>query len=408
MIKEIYTIEDCLELLAGLTEGPKMKIESSDATIMYSVAKQVFGGTALTDRQFVLMQEKLQTYKQQFTSLDYNFDFAVNNLRSSLREIDRARWIRPVEVEDQIYIGVRFTFNKKLISAMEAISNIEERKLYDKVEKTHYFILNETNLYKVISELKNKSFEIDSELQRRYDILEMMNNNKNDYIPGIYGFKLKNLHTKAINYMISFIGEPNIDNLAMYKDRDNLFGIKHFDDTDLNISINKLTTLSQKIVKRTHDSILVDSAEHSFNRLAESLLELNRYPLLVCLNDITDIDNLQQVHSAFKNIFNDEDSCILYRKENNSLENKKFNQYIKDNNLNNLLAINSKIVYTNVNKMSKTLLKSSWRPQAAILMGSIRSTKIDAYLQELDLVIHYDTDISPFKKYGTAQVIEKI
>ena len=91
-----------------------------------------------------------------------------------------------------------------------------------------------------------------------------------------------------------------------------------------------------------------------------------------------------------------------------ALENKKFNQYIKDNNLNNLLAINSKIVYTNVNKMSKTLLKSSWRPQAAILIGSIRSTKIDAYLQELDLVIHYDTDISPFKKYGTTQVIEKI
>jgi hypothetical protein len=58
--------------------------------------------------------------------------------------------------------------------------------------------------------------------------------------------------------------------------------------------------------------------------------------------------------------------------------------------------------------MSKTLLKSSWRPQAAILMGSMRSTKIDAYLQELDLVIHYDTDISPFKKYGTTQVIEKI
>jgi hypothetical protein len=37
-------------------------------------------------------------------------------------------------------------------------------------------------------------------------------------------------------------------------------------------------------------------------------------------------------------------------------------------------------------------------------MGSVRSTKIDAYLQELDLVIHYDTDISPFKKYGTSVV----
>ena len=58
--------------------------------------------------------------------------------------------------------------------------------------------------------------------------------------------------------------------------------------------------------------------------------------------------------------------------------------------------------------MSKTLLKSKWAPQAAILMDSVRSTKIDAYLQDLDLVIHYDTDISPFKKYPTVPTIEKI
>ena len=41
-------------------------------------------------------------------------------------------------------------------------------------------------------------------------------------------------------------------------------------------------------------------------------------------------------------------------------------------------------------------------------MGSIRSTKIDAYLNELDLVIHYDTDVSPFTRYGSTEKIEKL
>jgi hypothetical protein len=402
------TIESYLELLTGLTGNNTFTMQSSDRTILNSIARQVHKGVGLTDRQYEVVKEKLLSYADQFIALEYPIHDAVKNTRIPIRQIDRARWIRTAIIKDQLYIGVRFTFNKRLISALEALYNIEEKRLYDKVEKIHYFIFNEINLHKVISELKEKSFEIDSELQERYNLLEMMHNNKNNYIPGIYGLKLQNLHAKAIDYMISSIGEPDIDNLAIYKDRDQLFGIKHFDTDDLNNSINKLTTLSQKIVKRTRPHILVNSREYTFDRLAESMLELNRYPLLIVLNDDTDFSSLQTVHYSFRNIFSNDDFCTLYRKENDVAENIEFNQYIKDNNLNNPLAINSKIVYTSINKMSKTLLKSSWRPQAAILMGSMRSTKIDAYLQELDLVIHYDTDISPFKKYGTTQVIEKI
>ena len=37
-----------------------------------------------------------------------------------------------------------------------------------------------------------------------------MKNNKDDYIPGVYNLKLKNLNNKAINHIISAIGEsPN-------------------------------------------------------------------------------------------------------------------------------------------------------------------------------------------------------
>ena len=56
----------------------------------------------------------------------------------------------------------------------------------------------------------------------------MMNNNKKNYVPGIYSLKLKNLHAKAIDYAISTIGSPDVDNLAMYKDRDQLLGIDTF------------------------------------------------------------------------------------------------------------------------------------------------------------------------------------
>ena len=414
---KLITIEDCIEALAGTHEHIvcSKEIESSDKSLIYSLARQTVNGTAYTDRQHELAISKATHYKSILEEVDIDVTTSVTQLRMPLRSIDRSRWIKLKNIEQSLitfnkpeeqYIAVRFSFQKKLISALE---NINSKPIhYDKINKTHYFEYNERTLHNVVSALTNKGFEIQPELQERYEILEMMNNNKKNYVPGIYSLKLKNLHAKAIDYAISTIGSPDVDNLAMYKDRDQLLGITHFDEDDLNNSIRKLTTLSQKIVKRTSSNILINSDEHVFDRVAESILELNRYPLLVVLNDETELENLQKVHQSFRNIFSNDDFCSLYRKENISQGNTEFNEYIKQNKLNNSLAIKSKVVYTSINKMSKVMLKSEWRPQAAILMGSRRSTKVDQFLQELDLVIHYDTDVSPFRKFSSLQVIEKI
>ena len=107
-------------------------------------------------------------------------------------------------------------------------------------------------------------------------------------------------------------------------------------------------------------------------------------------------------------IFSDDSFCTLYRKDNNNQENIAFNQYIKDNKLNNSLDYNSKVVYTTINKMSKTIIKSNWKPQAAILMGSVRQNpSISAYLSEVDLVIHYDTDLTPWQ-FSSRETIERL
>ena len=47
-------------------------------------------------------------------------------------------------------------------------------------------------------------------------------------------------------------------------------------------------------------------------------------------------------------------------------------------------------------KLVKTLLKGNWRPKSALVFGCTRQVKIKTYLDELDLVMYYDTDTSPF------------
>ena len=54
-------------------------------------------------------------------------------------------------------------------------------------------------------------------------------------------------------------------------------------------------------------------------------------------------------------------------------------------------------MYINNNKIPKPLLASEWKPSTVLLYGSKRTNmKLDPYVNECDLVIHYDSDSTPF------------
>lgn len=403
------TVEDCLEALFNFNNTNfNFSIDSSDYNILSSLARQVFRQTPLTDRQYELSIKKCVEYKEQFVDNNIlNVEEAVQNLRMPLRELDRSRWIKLADYKDQVtYIAVRFIFNKKLISAIESIRVNDPHAEYDKKNKIHYFSYNEKNLYNIVNLLKNKNFDIDEDILEKYELIKDMENNKDKHIPGIYGFKLQNLNSKAFDYIVSDIGLPDKDSLALFKDRQQMYALEHFDEDVLDQSINQLTTLSQKIVRRNHSTIFINNKEYSFNTIAESFLELFRFPLLIILDKDNDFDNLIESYNTFKYILSDESFSVMYRKENSTADNQKFNNYIKSFNLNNTLDNNPKVVYINKDKFPKTLLKTPWKPIAAIMFGSTRmtNTKLQSYLNDIDLVIHYDSDISPFIRNN----IEKI
>lgn len=393
------TIEDLLEILAGLQGQSKMQIDRSDHNLLYSLAKQVFKGTGLTDRQYEVSKEKVLKYKDQFTALEYNVDLAVDSLRIPLREIDRSRWIKIVEVKDSVRIAVRFVFQKKLISKIEELKKIADDPYYDAENKTHYFQFNEHNAYEIVSIFKDCSgFEIENELMEYYNKLQNMKNNKKDYLPGIYGLSLKNLHEKSLEFAISSVGTPDLDNLCRFYDQRERLGLYHFDDADLTTSMRQLTPLSQKIVNRSKFQIIVDPNTYTVQQLAESVLELYRFPLLITLTEKNCYDDLIKFHRAFDGIIPNESCSVMFRLDNS--DGADFNNYIRRNNLNNTVDENTKIVYINNNKIPKPLLKSNWNPCAAIstYSGYSGASKVDTLFDMLDLVIHYDSDGSPWKR----------
>jgi len=395
------SIEDCLELLVGLQEDPtkKFKVISEDYSVLTSIGRQVFKGVGLTDRQYELVKTKLLAYQDMF---DHNLTESFTTLRIPLRELNREKTIKIVSMHDDetiLYIAVKFIFNKKLLTSIERVKQAVDGHChtYDSIEKVHYFLFNEHNAFAVVKNFKNNNFEIQPELLTYYNKVEIMNNNEEDHIPGIYSFKLKNLTDKAINFMVSSIGKPSKENLAIYNDRKEQLGLYHFEQEELENSLNALTVLSKKIVTRKLYTVLISPEKYPIERVIESLLELNRFPLLVILPNDNSLDGLIAVHSGLTNIFFNEDISVLFRVDNDTGRN--FNEYIKTNKLNNPIDSNTKVVYINTNKFPKPLLKSNWIPSAVLTIGSQRmNTKVNDYISPMDLVIHYDTDITPFTR----------
>lgn len=405
MKNDANTIEDLLEILAGFKDQAKLQIETTDATIMHSIARQVLKGTALTDRQFALMQEKLQTYRDQFVALEYDFDRAVDTLRQPLRHIDRSKYIKVVktneafsnvpyepQMENWSWIKVRFPFSKSLIMKINNISRLEGYG-HSKGSHEHHFLLNDYNILKVLDQFIESKFEIDEQLLERYKIIKKISNKPENYIPGIYNTEIKNVDKNIISEMESVIGPLTEDTLINYIDRHRQFGIQKITHDIKN------TYLLTEVATRKECAYVSNPEVQKLDKILDVIVELDRFPLLVCINDVDPESQLAEFYNYFKNFIPSEQQSVLFRTDN--FKNPEFNQFVKQNKLNNWVDNTSKIVYINTNKLPKVLLKSTFKPITAITIGSFFNRIVDSYIREnCDLIVYRDKGVSPIRRYS--------
>ena len=403
-------IEDYLELFVGLHKEQKafkFFATKNDEVLMFSLGRQVMRGISLTDRQYELAKRKLLEYKEQFEVYGFDsFKDDLESLRMPLRQIDRQKLIYLKELNDIKYIAVKFPFSKKMIKHIDFLQKIQPKKNYDSKSKTHFIEFNEKNLFDIVTRFQDCNFEIEEDIKNYYGILKTMDDNKEENAPGIYGFKIKNLHSKAIDYAISAIGEPSTDNLVAYKDRENLLGLKHFDNIELQKAVNNLQPLTKRIMSRENSIVFIDDKEYTFNNIVESILELYRFPVLIVLPKDNEYDLLSHTYDSFRNIIPNESISVLFRLDNDNEDGRDFNKFVKQNHLNSPLDKHTKIVYVSNNKIPKPLVASDWYPELGLVLKNFRLMRnLQTYIDNIDLVIHYDNVHLP---WGSNRKIDKI
>lgn len=400
------TYEDCIEVLSGIQDNiysNKFTIDRSDKSLIQSLAIQTHRGIAYTDRQLELVKTKINLYAEQLQSANINIDKL--DLRMPLRSIDRSKYVKIIEENDKKYIRIRFPFQKKLIVDLDKLKNTLYQNYNIQYIKhdthEHDFEFHERSVNEILAVFMKKDFVIDQELIDYNTQVEKLLGNKDQYLPGIYNNKIKNIPESSINYIKNTYGEPTTDRLYLYKDRRYKLGLHAFNEPIIKENYKSLSSLTPKIVERTRSNIFVNSNNYKFSSIVESILELNRFPLLVVLPEQESYDLLSTVYESFKNIVEPQDCSVMFRLDNNCTDHESFNMFVKDKKLNNPVAQNTKIVYTSGSKITKPLVKSKWQAETVLCYGSHRHTsKVQAYLDGHDLVIHYDSDKSPMVQFG--------
>ena len=398
--------EDLLEELASLSDTQNhYSIDKTDISLIRSLGKQVLRGTPLTDRQYDLSKKKIIEYKSQLENNGFsNIESYLKNLRMPLRSIDRSRWIKLVPSPGHSvryqetglpWVAVRFSFNKKLISALDNIRlSICENRYFE--NNIHYFPATEKNIFVLVSNLIEKDFKIDEEVLEYYNQCLDIKQNPEKYIPYIKDYTLYNFPSKLKTNLANRFGLCNSSNLNLYKDRAYRYNYI------VNFDIKTECQIQNKILNRS--SKLLNFAESKFdiNSVVSALSSLKRDPILVIINsldNITEYDQLQKCYDLFSNYYNNSEQSVLFRLDNSDMSGVKFNQFVRDNNLNNLVDKNTKVVYIKENKLPKPLITSEWSPITLFCLKSYRlGSQVENYFNTYcDLYV--STDDSNHSEY---------
>ena len=402
-VENPQTCEECLGLLTGVeipkTRSTKLqdfgyKLDPNDATILISIARQLSKGIAFTDRQYNLVKNKLVNYEDQFDEKGIDVFAVSQNLLYELRDIDRSHWIKILRFKDEDILGIRFPFNKKVISHIEQLRKLNKVKDLAYKDNTHYFPFNANNLYtlvKVARRFENK-FNIQKDILEMYNDIEYFDTHRDEFVPGIYNGELKNVPEVVVNNLLKELGSPQ-ENLLLYFDRRHLYGLYEFECNTITPLINQSSTIIQKIVNRDAGAVILNKESFTFNQVVQALFELKRFPVLIVLDEKDAHNDIVETYNSFRNVLDPKDISVMFRQDGQESE---FNDYVRDNNLNNLVANNTKIVYINNTKLPKPLLKAGWIPNCVINYRGkgLGYNKVTQYAQQFDLQIIYEDKTS--------------
>ena len=413
-----YTIEDALEVLAGVTpRAVNIKIDRNDQSLIRSLGNQVKKSVALTDRQLALAIKKIESYQDGLRANSFDVEQLLNlrMLRMPLRQIDRTHSISLDTVNNgkTPVISVRYPFNKKLAVVWDQIRGHITGEVIDiKNQKVVQF--NEKNIMLIVSAFEPHGFEVSEDIKAIQIKIEELVLAAERIMPSVSIVDnkpvLNNVSKSCLDYFNTEFPEVNDQNILIFLDRAKTCGI-HIQNQEVTSVISAKIPNSPLInlITCNDTRYRVNPEKYDLDFVFDAVNTLGHWPVLVILDDEkTAFKQVQEAYQHLTKYLSNEEMTVFFRLDNGQPDHKEFNQFVKDNSLNNYIDSKTKVVFITKTRIPKPLYKADWHPRTAIVFPNYDFGKLSAYLNDFPTVYYYNNAIAlrHNRIKGTRQIVE--
>lgn len=390
------TLEDCVEFLVDKKHRETVQLQKSDYTLFYSMARQVKSGIGFTERQKNLMIRKI---RENYMDYIENAEQCFSTTRVPIRTVDHVNRISIVDTEKEKInkhgafsakkaICVEFSYNKKFINKIKNIAsklqNMRSKYYHPHGSKVHYFTFENAIVYDLVCAFHNTKMQIDDELLAIKNAMDAIHASASEYISSVDSAG----NVKISEYDKKFVPDNGVSQLHLV-DRHRRYGMNLHSDY-------QPQSLTESIAYRKEKVLFASNTEIKTEQIVQSIIDLDRFPVLVVLNKTIAHANLRDFHKSILPHVPNTQQSVLFRLEKGN----PFNDYVHANSLNNYVDNNTKVVYISSQDFPKILLTADWKPITCVQYTSFAKKHIDSYVEaRCDLRIYYEKELSPFKKH---------
>lgn len=400
----MMTVEDTIEILAGICPRKvNIRIDAQDMKLISSLGRQVAKKIALTDRQLDLSLKKIEKYRTGLEKCDVAVDeiLTLKTLKWPLRVIDRTQsiWIENDPESKKPVIMVKYVFSKKFAEIWSKIEeNLSSYSGSDKsVKRVTY---TERNLYHIVKGLEPMHFTVTDEIQEICEKIEKILENPDNFAPYL-DYEEGKLILKNSNARCEEVFSKKIENFSddcflEYVDYAKSLGISLKSQNVLK-KISEITsgTLAKKVSYEFSSRYRVNPANYTMSDLVSTVNTLNQWPLVVVVEENNQVfDTVKTMVEEFSKIIPKDKMNVFFRLKNEQTDHQQFNQFVKDNHLNNYIDSTTKVVFILRTRIPKPLLKADWSPNTAIVTSTHDFGRMSAYLNDFSTVYYYNNSIT--------------
>ena len=350
----LTTVEDLILYIYDPMNGFDRKaLPARDRSILFSMASQLKKPLALTEKQATLALKILIENKHLYESIKELNSLLTNPLyKYTFRNIDSSRRIFLITKDK---IAIKFPFDNVLNKLLDKLSG---RKNYDIVTRAHVYKLNEINIESIMNIFKDRGFEIDPKIEQWYKEIEKIKDSPIFHVPSVIIDKdigITNCNSYTEEYFDKNKKGVFVEDLFLAKTM-NLFFSKEIHNVIQTLNISELS--KKYLVNPSSHAVSVAGIPKQ--DLCMSFQELNSYPILI-LADENEKELMEWIIALRQYGINSSEMSVLFRSDKNIA----FNDYIKEQQLNNLVGNNTKVVFIK-NKMPKILYKLNFIPKIIV------------------------------------------